>query len=496
MANVTLTGLVPREKTLLSSVNTSLTFLTTGPDLIKARLGDGTSVVIQGQGLSVDNGPFYAGTVTSISHYDIVDQLTCSVIGASLSMQLAYYGLFGPSYQYLWFSGDDVFKSRAVNPVFAVDRILAGDGNDEVHAGIGNDYVGGGRGDDHLRGDAGDDELDGGDINSAAWPSGNDNLFGGAGNDTMSGRDGIDILFGGTGNDVLSGGADDDELRGHDGDDRIDGGSAVSPTLASGADNLYGGAGKDYLIGRDGDDHLHGGAGDDALLGGEGADTLKGASGDDAIRGDAGDDLIRGGDGFDAAYYLAAFDDLSLNTLASQTIITTASEGVDTLSGVEALMTMDGAYAWSDVGQQWLKTGGAEQVLGDFEKLFPEKSFLVLNGQLLIKTYGEVVQGVIQGNSYADFLVGGTGNAETIYGAGGDDYLIGDRGDDLLDGGEGEDTAVFANNFSALKITWQGTDIVVASSEGTDTLRNIERIETYDGVRGWDALQSEWVLLT
>jgi Ca2+-binding RTX toxin-like protein len=93
----------------------------------------------------------------------------------------------------------------------------------------------------------------------------------------------------------------------------------------------------------------------------------------------------------------------------------------------------------------------------------------------------------LQGNDYADWIHGGTGN-DTVLGAGADDVLFGDGGDDMLwgevgedyiDGGTGVDVAAFSGGLYEYHIIWitngdtfvsnlfgnQGSDYVVASTE-------------------------------
>ena len=83
---------------------------------------------------------------------------------------------------------------------------------------------------------------------------------------------------------------------------------------------------------------------------------------------------------------------------------------------------------------------------------------------------GNWLDNVIEGKDGNDRLSGGDGN----------DSLNGGSGDDILKGQDGIDTAVYAGNRSAFKIT-RNTDQSVTISdythaEGTDTLNGIERI--------------------
>lgn len=85
-----------------------------------------------------------------------------------------------------------------------------------------------------------------------------------------------------------------------------------------------------------------------------------------------------------------------------------------------------------------------------------------------------------------DYVEGGDGT-DLIDGGGGDDKIIGGKGDDEIDGGDGlGDTAVFTGeSITMAQIDWDGglsSPVTVnAGSLGTDTLRNVEYIESDAG---------------
>ena len=130
-------------------------------------------------------------------------------------------------------------------------------------------------------------------------------LDGGAGSDTLVGRGGADRFIGGSGVDTVSydssagvradlltpstntgnaannaysgienldGSSLNDVLLGNDAANTIRGSSY--PSLASGADSLFGRGGNDKLYGLDNNDILEGGAGSDSLVGGAGRDIF------------------------------------------------------------------------------------------------------------------------------------------------------------------------------------------------------------------------------
>jgi VCBS repeat-containing protein len=125
-------------------------------------------------------------------------------------------------------TGDDTITDSAGNDVMHGDEgndnidggmgddiILGGDGNDFINGGAGLDAVNGGLGNDVIMGGEDDDELLGNE--------GDDWLEGGAGGDLLNGDSGAPTgqtpLF--AGNDVLIGGAGGDRMHGFNGDDII-----------------------------------------------------------------------------------------------------------------------------------------------------------------------------------------------------------------------------------------------------------------------------------
>ena len=81
--------------------------------------------------------------------------------------------------------------------------------------------------------------------------------------------------------------------------------------------------------------------------------------------------------------------------------------------------------------------------------------------------------------------IGGFGN-DTIIGNGLDNLLKGRDGADSIDGGAGIDTAVFSGLRSAYTLTpLSGTDVRVSGPDGTDTLKNIEKLKFDDITVPW-----------
>ena len=219
-----------------------------------------------------------------------------------------------------FFDGDDT-----VTGTDGVDIFDAQAGNDLIRAGAGDDQVSGGDGDDTLLGEAGDDELrgDGGNDSLNGGP-GLDTLIGGGGADTLRGNGGADNLNGSGGRDRLFGNGGNDTLNGGGGRDRLNGGG--------GNDTLNGGGGRDTLVGGGGQDVLRGGGGADVLRGGGGADTfiLEAKAGVDRI---VDFNLQQDRLGFSGSL---TFNDLTFEDRSGNTLISTGSNRLATLVGIQA----------------------------------------------------------------------------------------------------------------------------------------------------------------
>ncbi|WP_428151124.1 DUF4214 domain-containing protein [Brevundimonas sp.] len=204
-----------------------------------------------------------------------------------------------------------------------------------------------------------------------------ENAIGGSGADTLQGNSANNVLTGGLGNDIIDGGLGTDTavfrglstaytitwngqtatVVGADGRDTVTnvelfrfddvtiaslatGGLSVSGDYV--ANTMTGTAFADMLSGGGGNDILSGMGGADTLRGGTGNDTLSGGDGDDLLRGDAGNDVLDGGAGFDAALYSG----VRRQYTASSTRVTSATEGTDTLTGIEEARFVDGVLTF------------------------------------------------------------------------------------------------------------------------------------------------------
>ena len=94
---------------------------------------------------------------------------------------------------------------------------------------------------------------------------------------------------------------------------------------------------------------------------------------------------------------------------------------------------------------------------------------------------GDGLRGQLGMNGSGARYITGTNQSETLVGTGFDDIIQSNGGNDMIDGGAGRDTAVFSGNRIAYTVR-HGDDggLIVAGSEGTATLRNIDVLQFAD----------------
>lgn len=266
-----------------------------------------------------------------------------------------------------------------------------------------------------LYGNDGDDTIDG--------IGGNDTLWGHAGEDTINGGDGDDLIYGGDDDDELNGGAGSDTVYGGDGDDDIDGGSNDDTLRGEdGNDTIAGGHGDDMIYDGIGNDDVSGGGGDDSFYIDDGNDEFTGGSGNDRFYVDGfGDNTIHGGINNDTVIFGNAAVIVNLDINWAQR----GAEGVDTITGVENIMTGNGADILAGTSSHNFihAGGGADLVSG-------------LSGNDTID--GAAGADTLWGGDGGDDLTGGSGDDE-MWGQDGVDEMYGNSGDDTLNGGNDSD---------------------------------------------------------
>ena len=390
------------------------------------------------------------------------------------------------------------------------DTITGGSANDWLRGRAGNDTIDGGAGNDRavydtagasvsvdlmtgttsgaegtdtlisiedVRGSGFDDTLTGNDgANSIEARNGNDSVYGNGGNDTLRGEGGNDMLDGGSGDDVLTGGAGDDNLIGgtQTSFDYADygassGGVAVNLTTGSGGG---GDQGNDTYTGIEG---AYGSAHDD---------TLTGDDGQNLFRGNGGNDVINGGGGNDIVDYVTANGSVTVN-LATQTG-GGANAGSDTFTSIE--YAFGGAHAdvltGNDQNNLLRGRGGNDTIDGGAG--IDRADYRSAQGAVTV-TLNDDGSGSSSGADGEDTLIsienlrGSESFGDKLTGNASANNLVGMGGDDELDGMGGIDTASFGLARADATLARQdGGWTVTSTTEGADTLRNIERLAFTD----------------
>ncbi|SDA59307.1 Ca2+-binding protein, RTX toxin-related [Pseudomonas sp. NFPP33] len=432
----------------------------------------------------------------------------------------------GADSNYLRYTGDAHVVLGGTN---GDDILIAGAGDDTLWGDGGNDRLEGGYGIDHIFGGAGDDIIT--DIGDA------DVIHGDDGNDVIHTGPGLDLVFGGAGKDFIYGGPDGKEIFGGRDNDFIFSGDGPSFILGNeGDDWLEGGAGFDTLAGDNSELFFNSPIiGHDVMMGGGNDNDYDGESGDDIMVQGPGIHRNEGMWGFDWAIHkgnsLAAYSDLNTPIFATdfEDILRDRFDQVEGLSG------------WIHDDQLFGDDRVDDTAAGE-NSLFNHE--LTLSGMNRIAGL-EVVLGMMaeprdNPHDASDPVVFSGGNI--LLGGGGSDVIEGRAGNDVIDGDawlnvrisvrskldpsielfsvdsmkeiqarmfsgeinpsqlhivreildgnqEGDiDTAVFSGAFANYELveTFDGTGsyLVVdnVGTDGTDLIRNIERLQFADQV--------------
>ncbi|AOF85245.1 hemolysin-type calcium-binding repeat family protein [Hydrogenophaga sp. RAC07] len=407
-------------------------------------------------------------------------------------------------------------------------------GGDHVVLGgtAGNDTLIASIGDDTLWGDGGNDRLEGGD--------GNDNVEGGAGDDIITDRGGDDVLKGNEGNDVIHGGNGFNLIIAGSGSDFVITGEDVSEVFAGqGNDFVLGSKGNLPTLGNEGHDWIELGTqdgttgdssdplgrdniiGHDVLISGGGFDELIGEGGDDIFVGSDGEDHFDGGSGFDWASY--KFDkygvtaNMIVNDLIEPPVAPSAAGIMDRFAFTEGLS----GSGFADVlrgddadATEILQAGAYGSVLTNIalinglQAILPEGMTTFGGGNIILGGDGsDIIEGrggneIIDGDAWLNVRIAisnpAPGLPDTVdsmkdlmpYMLSGQinpSQLSIVREVNMADGPD-FDTAVFSGPRANYTVTTSldGTTTVTDNvgtndgSDGTDTLRNIERLQFSD----------------
>lgn len=298
----------------------------------------------------------------------------------------------------------------------------------------------------------------------------------------------------------------DDRIQGLDGDDQV--------FALGGDDEVFGGAGNDRLDGGSGDDILHGGAGDDELS--DAGQSIPG--GNETYYGGAGDDRMSVSASTQAADWARLFGEDGDDSLGSRREVRdlwldggAGSDGMfvsnadhwraEGGSGDDRLL-IAGVLRGSEMffGEGVFDGGAGHDVVGlgdntgDLEILVVDEGTFRIGDSLFHNIEGFSFGSYMGGDVFRDLShalrglsLEASSDNDTLIGTAFDDILIGNFGRDTLDGGSGYDTAVIDADFAHAVITVQGDGSFVVDhaltpgASGPDTLRNIERLQFYDG---------------
>jgi len=367
----------------------------------------------------------------------------------------------------------------SIDSLYAIEEIVATDGDDTLRGGAGSQQTFyGGAGDDTLSGNTDGDYLDGeGGTNLADYTAQSSNL--------------VVNLTSASNNVYLSGSSPT---------------SSNSDTLAN-INNIATGSGADTIIGNGNDNIVRAGVGADTLSGGAGADTLYGEAGNDTLSGGEGNDTLIGGmssaidSGIDTADYSATLYygvtvDLQDGEATGATIGTDKLYGIENVLGSAQSDTLIGA---SGTVNTLSGLGGNDTLYGNLEGDYldggtgtntadysSETASIVANlttGRAYFTTSSSYdalvsIQNVLSGSGN-DTLIGLSGTVNTLSGNDGDDTLSGNLDGDSLIGGSGSDTLDYTTTNAALTID-MGVQTLFksASSSAKDYYSDVEVIAT------------------
>jgi Ca2+-binding RTX toxin-like protein len=437
----------------------------------------------------------------------------------------------GPDTNYLRYTGGDHVVLGGTDPGNAFNP----SGNDILIGGIGDDTLYGDGGNDRLDGGFGNDIINGGDGDDIIVDAGgDDNIKGGAGNDVIHAGPGLDLVLAGPGKDFVFLGTDmGSEVFAGEGDDFIYGnknaerilGNEGSDWIETGTFDGAPGDNFDEIFAQDGID------GHDVFLGDGGFDEFIGEGGDDIMVGSAGRGKVVGMSGYDWITYkdntFGVDADLSIPIVFDESPTLPQNASLDEFEAVEGLSgtrfddilhgTHEDATTLLPISQGG--SGGGNR-----------GSELDADGIARIAGLQAVLGTGVTSFAAGDIILGGDGD-DRITGGGGDDIIDGDKWLNVrisvrsaanhnveiashnsmttlasamfagtinpgqleivreiltADGAGDVDTAAYVGNRANYTVTFSNGGTVVVTDnvgdEGTDILRNIERLQFADQV--------------
>ena len=334
----------------------------------------------------------------------------------------------GAEANYLRYTGDDhvllggTEQADTLIASIGDDTIYGDGGNDRLEGGFGNDIINAGAGDDIIKDSGGDDNIKAGE--------GNDVVHAGPGLDLVMGNAGQDFIFLGTdmgsevfageGNDFIYGNKNAERILGNEGNDWIETGT-FDGAPGDNFDEIYardGVDGHDVFLGDGGFDEFIAEGGDDIMVGSPGRGKMAGMSGfdwatykDSTFTVDA--DFTRG----------IVFDE---NPQPPQFGTQDAYESVEGLSGSSHNDLLTGSDVIAEERLPF-DQGGSEGYRGSF---LTKEGIARIAGlrEVLGLTEAQFNALAVNSNVFGagEIILGGDGS-DTIMGRGGDDIIDGDK---------------------------------------------------------------------
>jgi Ca2+-binding RTX toxin-like protein len=322
----------------------------------------------------------------------------------------------GPDSNYLRYTGGEhvvLGGTEAADILIAGigDDTLFGDGgNDNLEGGFGNEIINGGDGDDIIRDSGGDDNVKAGSGNDVVHGGpGLDLIMGGAGKDfIVLGTDAGSEVFAGEGDDFILGSKNAERILGNEGDDWIETGT-FDGAPGDNFDEIYARdsvVGHDVFFGDGGFDEFIAEGGDDIMVGSPGRGKLVGMSGWDWAT------YKNNTSGVDADFTRGIVFDENPQPPINGTL--DAYEAVEGLSGSSFNDILTGSDVIADERLPFAQ-GGTEGYTGS-----------ALDAAGIARIAG--LQAVL-GTGVTSFSAG-----EIILGGDGSDFITGRGGDDIIDG--------------------------------------------------------------
>ena len=414
-----------------------------GNTLGTIRFADGSNLLLNQTGLTLQQDSYYGDTITG-TIYD--DKITATVPysvkingGNGDNIIIAGDGMNTINTE----SGNDTITAgkggNTINSGAGDDIIITGSGTDTISAGAGKDEITAGQGDDYIDGGEGDD------IYYYDQSDGFDTIIDSAGYDKVVFGEGItsdSFTYKQENNDLIIYLNDEktqgikikDYYKGKQIEELIfaDNTSINLPLLnltlkqSNEHETVNGNMTSETIYGYGGNDTMNGNNGNDVLVGGTGNDTLNGGGDNDTY-------VYNLGDGLDTITDNAGSNKIIFGEDIAQSNLSFTQMGNNLL-----------IYLNGDKNQGIVINSFFSNDSYKIRELhFSDNSVFYLSESGLTLDQSDRTDNMtIKGTDYSDTLLGGIGH-DTINANDDDDILIGNKGNDTLNGGQGRDTYIY-----------------------------------------------------